>query len=160
VTWSANGKKLCFISQRRREFTMFTLALQKPAAPNVPAGNDIDWDEIHLRAEQVSPLNGAAGAVSPDGSKVAFRSISTSNGDDRWVAMGGSVTRLTHGDLRPQQITWAKRSFGDVVFFRDRNGAVRSVRVGTDLVGPAPAPGADRSVVVPFKATLPVRQDE
>src|SRR5262249_42377466 len=81
VTWSANGKKLCFISQRRREFTMFTLALQKPAAPNVPAGNDIDWDEIHLRAEQVSPLNGAAGAVSPDGSKVAFRSISTSNGD-------------------------------------------------------------------------------
>jgi tricorn protease len=160
VTWSANGKKLCFISQRRREFTMFTLALQKPPAPNVPAGSDIDWDEIHLRAEQVSPLNGAAGAISPDGSKVAFRSITTSNGDDLWVAMGGGVSRLTHGDLRPQQITWAKKAFGDLIYFRDRNGAIRTVRPGGDLSGTAPAAGTDRSVVVSFKVTLPVRQDE
>jgi Tol biopolymer transport system component len=56
VTWSAKGKKICFVSERRQQSAMYTISLQKPAAPGAPASDEIDWDDIHLRAEMAAPI--------------------------------------------------------------------------------------------------------
>src|SRR5262249_59462099 len=105
VTWCANGKKLAFISQRRRGPGIFVLSLQKPAATGAPDTKDIDWDDIHLRAEQAAPIGAEEGTISPDGNRVAFRSSGPS-GDDLWVAnvSGSQLTRVTSGNMRPTQI--------------------------------------------------------
>ncbi|HMC65536.1 MAG TPA: MdsD protein, partial [Gemmataceae bacterium] len=123
ITWSADGKKLAFVSQRRRAPAMHVLSLQKPAAPGVPekpaygglfSGTaptvEIDWEDIHLRVDQPALLGAEEGAISADGSKVAFRSVTTS-GDDLWVAAtgGGQLSRVTSGNVHPQQIRWSKR---------------------------------------------------
>src|SRR5262249_54212340 len=124
ITWSANGKKLAFISLRRKTSGMHVLNLQKPAVPGTPSSNEIDWDDIHLRVDQAAPISAEEGAIStdPDAGKVAFRS-SGSSGDDLWVASanGSSLTRLTTGNLRPQHIQWSKRQ-PDTIYFLDGEG--------------------------------------
>src|SRR5262249_9161129 len=110
VTWSHNGKKLAFISDRRRMPTLCVLSLQKPAAPAAPSSSDIDWDDIHLRTETPVPLPTDEAAISPDGTRVAFRT-GASGGEDLWVASttGGQISRLTSGGVRPTQIQWSKK---------------------------------------------------
>ncbi len=166
VTWSNNGKKLAFISDRRRMTTLCVLPLQKPAAPNAPASSDIDWDDIHLRTETPVPLPTDEVAISPDGARVAFRAAG-SGGDDLWVASasGGQITRLTTGSVRPTQIQWSKRQT-DTIYFRDRAGQVRRARAGggaSDLMallsGPPSRAGGD-SGVVPFQVKMTIRRDE
>lgn len=149
VTWSVNGNKIAFVSQRRGNPGMFVLSLQKPSAPGVPEGKDIDWEDIHLRVTQPAPLPAEEGAVSPDGGKVAFRSAG-SNGDDLWLAStsGGQLVRLTNGSLRPQQITWLKKT-PDTVMFRDGNGSLRQSR------GPFGDPAT-----VSFRAKMTIQRDE
>ena len=73
---------------------------------------DFDWEDIHLRAKQVLPVPVDEAAISPDGSKVAFRAAN--QGEDLWVANsdGSQLTRLTTGNLRPRQIQWSKRKLG------------------------------------------------
>jgi hypothetical protein len=56
VTWSAKGNKLAYVSERRQIPWVYVTSLQRPAAPNAPASSDIDWDDIHLRAEQAAPM--------------------------------------------------------------------------------------------------------
>src|SRR5262249_50266374 len=70
------------------------ISLKKPAVPNTPASTDIDWDDIHLRVFQPTTMEVVEGAISSDGSRIAFRS--QQNGDDLWVATvdGKEVTRL------------------------------------------------------------------
>jgi tricorn protease len=150
VTWSKTGNKLAFISQRRRSFGMFVLSLQKPAVEGAKETNEIDWEDIHLRVRQPAPLFAEEGAISRDGSKVAFRS-SGANGDDLWVAAsnGQQLTRVTNGNQRPQQIQWSN-VVPDLIYFRDGRGTLRLARLGV--------PGEPATVA--FQAKMTVRRDE
>jgi tricorn protease len=172
VTWSKTGHKLAFLSERRRNTGMHILSLQKPAAAGAPASSDIDWDDIHLRVSAL-PVSAQEGAISPDGSKVAFRSIGGSSGDDLWVAStsGGQLTRLSYGNARPTHIQWSKRPF-DVIYFLDGTGVLRMARPGlaglgagsaSDRTGSSTSTGSaanDASVAVPFKVKLTIKRDE
>src|SRR5205823_2135435 len=91
---------------------VYVLSLQKPAAPGAPApaADTIDWDDVHLRAEQAAAVSARTAAISPDGEKVAFRT-----GNDLCVASsdGRSLNRLTFGNSpaqAPRQIRWARKS--------------------------------------------------
>jgi tricorn protease len=162
VSWSRRGGKIAFISERRRnEPSMFILSLQKPSPPDALASSDIDWDDIHLRVAQPAALHIEEGAISTDGSRVAFRANSH-NGEDLWVAAadGSSLTRLTNGNLRPQQIHWS-RVVPDLIFFRDRTGQIRFTRAGMPNQPDPRAVGANvEPGKIPFTAKLTVRRDE
>src|SRR5262249_28962552 len=105
-----------------------------------------------------------------DGSKVAFRARS-SGGDDLWVAStsGGQLSRVTTGNLRPQQIQWSRRP-GETIYFRDGSGELRMVRLGvSDLTsffgrggggGGQARPGLGEPATIPFKIKMTVRRDE
>jgi tricorn protease len=162
VTWSKNGKKIAFISQRRGNPAVHILALQKPSSATPPsgpfagplaglfAGPDIDWDDIHLRVTRPTPVPADDCAIAPDGSRVAFRS----NGD-LWTASadGRQVQRVTTGGQQPRQIRWSQRHTGQV-YYLDGTGTVRIANLGTSgLVPPDPAR-------VPFSAKLTFRRDE
>jgi tricorn protease len=149
ITWSTNGQKLAFVSQRRNNLSLYVLSLQRPAVKGAPASKDIDWDDIHLRAVQPAPFTADEGAISPDGTRVAFRTQG-SIGADLWVASsdGGQVTRITSGNQHPQQITWSKRIPGRV-YFRDGSGSIRYAQLG--MGEPAH---------VRFQAKMTVRRDE
>jgi tricorn protease len=153
ISWSKNGK-LAFLSERRvhAPMTMYVTSLQKPAVASAPATNDIDWDDIHLRAFQPTPMEAVEGAISHDGTRIAFRS--TQNGDDLWVASvdGKEVTRLTTGNLRPSQITWSKGALSSLIYFRDGNGNLRMV-MASGLSAGTPA-------LVPFMAKMTISRDE
>jgi len=151
VTWSRTGGKLAFVSERRGQGqSLFVLSLQKPAVPgaSTPA-SEIDWDDIHLRVVQPTPMQVLEGAVNSDGTKVAFRSLQ--NGDDLWVASsdGRDVTRVTTGNMQPTQIQWS-RVMSSLVYFKDGSGQIHMVSSGA--TGTAP--------VVPFKAKMTIRRDE
>jgi tricorn protease len=122
VTWSANGKRLCFLSNRRGNQGLYVMDLQKEAAPGAPASNELDWDDIHHRTKLVTPMGVREGAISSDGEFVAFTGSSSSNAD-LWVAnvSSGSMVRITTGHVRPVQITWSRTS-KHRLFFRDAAG--------------------------------------
>lgn len=150
VSWASSGYKLGFVSSRRRLSAMQVMSLQKPAIAGAPTSSDIDWDDIHLRVEQPASIPAEEGTISPDATKVAFRS-SGSSGDDLWVANanGSQLTRLTTGNQRPTQIRWSKARTG-LLYFRDLTGTLKLVRTGFSA-DPTP---------VPFTAKLVVRRDE
>ncbi|HEY1860800.1 MAG TPA: S41 family peptidase, partial [Gemmataceae bacterium] len=166
ITWSNNGKKLAFIGERRRFTGMHVLPLQRPAEPGTPATSAIDWEDIQERVEQPAPIPASEGAISPDpdASKIAFRSMGT-NGDDLWVAstQGGQLTRVTTGNLRPQQIQWSKR-LPDTIYFRDGEGVLRMARVGmpdlTSALRGGPAGAAGQPASLNFSVKLTIRRDE
>ncbi len=163
VTWSLTGGKLGFVSQRRGTFAMHVLSLLKPSAAASPLAaiaaspSDIDWDDIHLRVTRPAPMTAESGAISPDGSMVAFRS--TSNGDDLWVANadGGGVGRVTSGDQSPRFIRWSKKSPG-TIFFLNKAGELRAARANMGFTGPSGPSG--EPMKFPFSATLTVRREE
>ena len=162
VTWSQDGKKIAFLSDRRGPANLFVLSLQKPAAPNVKEGGSflgglvvpIDWDDIHLRAAAAAPMTAVTAAISPDGSKVAF--VDAQN-NDLWVANsnGVQITRLTHGSVGPRQIVWSKpgkalASMGnDFIYYLEGNGSLHLVRA-SGLPGPP----------LPFRIKMRVRTEE
>ena len=165
VTWSLDGKKIAFLSERRGKNNLLVLDLLKPLAPGVAAPSsgaavDIDWDDIHLRTNSISTLPVEEVAISPDGSKTAFRS-----GGDLWVAAtnGGQTTRLTTGGQQPRMIQWSRKKlpfggYADLIYFLDGQGALRVTRA-------APQNGSDgkpdsTAALVPFKVKLTVRTDE
>ena len=96
----------------------------------------LGWDRL------VTAQSADEGAISPDGTKVAFRSGETSGGD-LWVAGadGREVQRLTTGNLRPRQLTWSKRISG-AIYFLDRAGALRIARTSVPGLPPGLSPGA------------------
>ncbi|MDB5311959.1 MAG: hypothetical protein JWO38_6161 [Gemmataceae bacterium] len=160
VSWSATGGKIGFIGQRRDVYAPHVLSLQRPAAPGAAraAAGDIDWDDIHLRAERVAGISAETVAISPNGSQIAFRSRSV--GDDLWVASstGGNLTRVTIGNQAPRAIRWAKKS-GGLIYFLNGGGELRYVRTGLPLFGP-PGGGTVDPPKVTFQAKMVVRQDE
>ncbi|HEV8058665.1 MAG TPA: S41 family peptidase [Gemmataceae bacterium] len=161
VSWSRRGGKIAFISERRRnEPSMFVLSLQKPSPPDAMPGSDIDWDDIHLRVTQPASLHIDEGAISSDGTRVAFRA-SSHNGDDLWVAAadGSSLVRLTNSNLHPQQIHWS-RLVPDLIFFRDRTGQIRFMRAGAPNQPEPRLAAAAEPGKIPITAKLRVRRDE
>ncbi len=133
VTWSADGKKLAFLSNRRGSSgTLHVMSLQKPAAPGTPEKPaplfgtppvEIDWEDLHLRVQAIGSAPVEEAAISTDGTRIAFRAA-----NDLWLTStdGNQLTRLTSGSTKPTQITWSKKNSG--VYFRDGNNAVRLVR--------------------------------
>jgi tricorn protease len=157
VTWSWRGKKIAFISERRRnQATLAVLSLQKPAAPSAPASSEIDWEDIHLRVELPVPIQIEEGAISSDGNMVAFRAYG-----DLWAAAtnGSFVSRLTTGNQRPHNIQWSRHS-SDLVYFLDGAGALRKARAGGSSDFFRMAMGASANDKVPFTAKLTIRRDE
>ncbi|HTU17067.1 MAG TPA: S41 family peptidase [Gemmataceae bacterium] len=159
VTWSHDGKTIAFLSDRRGAANLFALSLRKPAAPGYTerkgflGGSSlaIDWEDIHLRAQAVSPVPALTGAISPDGSKVAFRDARV---HDLWVAStnGGQLTRLTHDHTGPRQIVWAKSRSAvgsDVIYYLDHSGAIHLIRASG---------GSDPSL--PFRIKMRVRIED
>jgi tricorn protease len=161
LSWSLRGKKISFVSERRRnELSLFVLSLQKPLAPGTFAGGDIDWEDIHLRVEQPVPFHVEEGAISPDGTKVAFGARSQS-GDDLWVANtnGSQLSRLTTGNQQPREITWS-RFVPDVVYFRDGKGAIRVARTAAMPETLRLMSGVADAGRIHFTAKLTIRRDE
>jgi tricorn protease len=184
VTWSADGRMIAFLSERRGQANLFVLPLQKPAGQGVTERTtsplDIDWDDIHVRARAAVPVAVSEAAISPDGSKIAFRA--NNQGEDLWVAStnGGHMTRLTTGGQSPHQIRWSRRKspFGgttDIVYFLDGSGSIRMARPSMgesrSLNAPSPtvivAPGSTgpnlaggESITIPFKVTMTIRNDD
>ena len=154
ITWSLDGKRIAFLSNRSRgDSALYALDLRKPAVPGTDrpflpgAAPDvaIDWDDIHERAKLLAPGPVGEAAISPDGSRVAFRM--GSQGGDLYVATtdGSQVSRLTTGNLRPHQLRWSTRGMLSVIYFLDSNGAIRAA----SAVGGEPA-------TVPFKARMSI----
>lgn len=173
VTWSNNGKKLAFIGDRRRQPTLCVLPLQKPAAANAPSSSEIDWEDIHLRVQTPVTMPADEAAISPDGTRVAFRA-GGSGGDDLWVASasGGQISRLTTGGLRPTQIIWSKK-LTDTIYFRDRTGQIRRARAGgssSDLLSAlsglagttsrSSGSGGGDTGIVAFRVKMTIKRDE
>jgi tricorn protease len=162
VTWSADGKKLCFLSHRRDKTSVYVLNLQKDSAPGTSSSSGIDWDDIHFRVHQPTTMEASEAAISADGSRVAF--TATSQGKtDLWVATvsGDSVSRVTNGNLRPRQITWSRRS-SSKLFFRDGSGHIHLALVPSG--GRSRSGSGDSSsslyAAVPFKARVVIRDED
>jgi tricorn protease len=167
VSWSRKGKKIAFISERRRdERGVFVLSLQKPATPDAPSSSDIDWEDIHLRVEQPVQLPAEEVAISADGNKIAFTAVTASvdgkESQDLWVAStdGSRLTRLTTGNQRPSQIQW---SFPDTIYFRDGSGSIRKTHASgaspMDFLRMTTSSSSD-SGKIPFSARMTVRRDD
>jgi tricorn protease len=148
VSWSRTGNKIGFIAQRRGLYSPHVLNLQKPGTPG--AAGEIDWEDIHLRADRSAAMAADSAAVSPSGQQIAFRH--SDNGDDLWVASanGSTVTRVTASDQAPKRIRWSRKTTG-LIYFLNGSGELRSVRVT--------ASSAETSRVL-FQAKMTVRRDE
>jgi tricorn protease len=176
ITWSADGRTIAFLSERRGPANLFVLPLQKPVAqgvaekPATPAAPvvDFDWEDLHLRARAAVPVPVSEAAISPDGSKVAFRA--SNQGDDLWVASttGGHMARLTTGGQNPHQIHWSRRrnpsgAAVDIVYFLDGSGSIRMARptpVEVKNGAVTVAATAGESITIPFKVTLTIRNED
>ncbi len=148
VNWA--GNKISFMSQRRGSMGLYVLNLQKPSntgSAGSGTATDIDWEDLHLRAERPGNVPATEGSISKNGKQVAFRG--TSNGDDLWVANadGGALNRVTTGNTGPHEIRWTK---GGTVWFLDNGGSLRNV-----LPGVTTTPNT-----VGFTAKLTIRRDE
>ncbi|NBR06025.1 MAG: MdsD protein [Planctomycetes bacterium] len=150
-TWSTDGKRIAFVSERRNTPGLFVMEMQKPVANSKTMldSGAIDFDEIHSRVNAVGTMNTTDAAISPSGSKIAFRS-----GDELWVASvaGGQVTKLSTGLVKPQGIYWSKRTT-DLIYFRDGNGSLRTARASSTL------PGADLGSVS-FRIKMMIKAEE
>jgi tricorn protease len=174
VTWSADGKKLAFLSDRRGSANLHLLDLEKPAAdsskgktPGRPSWGGskgtvaIDWDDLHKRVKTPVPVYVEEAAISPDGSKVAYRDAAN---HDLWVANtnGSQITRLTTGRQNPRQIQWSKRTLlgrpVDMLYFLDGSGQMRLARVGATEAKPG-SPDTN-TAVMPFKIKLTIKMEE
>ncbi len=62
MTWSHDGKKIAFLSERRGPANLYVLSLQKPPAPGYTERRflggtsvSIDWDDIHCAPSRPRP---------------------------------------------------------------------------------------------------------
>lgn len=152
VTWSEKGNKIAFLSERgaNPKRNPYVLSLQKPSVGGANTAR-IDWDRIHLRAKRLTTKPCSRVAINRDGTMIAFRT--SEGGDDLWVATtdGKKVTRLTTGNVKPQQIEWSSsKLYSGVIYFRDGNGSLRMVTVN----------GKTGVLTIPFKATLTVHRSD
>jgi len=162
ISWSQDGSKLCFVSQRRQDLDVFVMAMQKPRAEGAPAAKpgDIDFDDIHLRVTRVTSLSSdeSEAHLKPDGTQVIFRSNALGQ-DDLWAAAanGGQITRVTTGGVGPRRIRWTRLG---LVFYLDNNGALRFVRPGAGTAPPAVSSSLPNDGRVPFTAKMKINRDQ
>ena len=128
ISWSRDGRRVAFISERRKDLDVFVMILQGSSRRNLLSRRlSIDFNDLHLRVVRSTPLssNESEVALKPDGSMVAFRSNAL-NGDDLWLATitGSRITRITTGKLKPRQIRWTRSGR---IYFLDGNGSLRHV---------------------------------
>jgi tricorn protease len=156
VSWSKTGNKIGFIGQRRGMYAPYVLSLQKPGAPG--SAGEIDWDDIHLRADRAAGMSADSVSISPNGVQIAFRH--TSNGDDLWVANsnGSNVSRVTTSGQAPRYIRWAKKT-GGLIYFLNGAGELRSVRAPSVFPGFSTTTAGEPNRVN-FQAKMTVRRDE
>jgi tricorn protease len=149
VSWSRTGDKIGFIAHRRGMYAPHVLSLQKPGTPGAPG--EVDWDEIHLRAERAAGISAESVAVSPNGAQIAFRHAGS--GDDLWVASssGRSLTRVTVSGQAPKNLRWSQKTTG-LIYFLNSAGELRSIRVASGA-------SADPAKVN-FQAKMVVKRDE
>jgi tricorn protease len=166
VSWSKDGKKLSFISQRPDSPSLYVMDMQKPSASGAPSSSDIDWDDLHLRVQQPARTVVETGSISPDGTKVAYNSHEPDGSIDLWIASvpRGNVTRVTTGNMRPQQIQWSKKH-NNLIYFRDSAGQIRMARPGLGgldaLLGGAGRSGSGGDAApLPFRVKMTVNRDE
>jgi len=162
VSWNNSANKICFLSQRRGNFAMHTIAMQKPSV-SIPvtstlfANPTIDWDDIHLRVERPGNNLATEGTISRNGRWIAYRA--NTSGDDLWlVSTDGSVMqRQSYNSTAPRLIRWAKNS--QTIWFLDSIGALRNVSLGLggipNTAGAAPTPST-----VSFTARMTIKRDE
>ncbi len=149
VSWSRSGGKIGFISQRRGLYAPYVLSLQKPGMPG--GAGEIDWDDIHLRAERTAGMAADSAVISPNGQQIAFRH--SNSGDDLWVASsnGRNVTRVTLSNQAPKSIHWSRKS-SSLVYFLNGSGELQSVHVSGASAG-----DTNR---ISFQAKMVVKRDE
>jgi tricorn protease len=168
VTWSADGKRLCFLSDRSGDGTLFVLPLQKPAGPDfvekpgfslsTPPVN-FDWEDIHLRAKNVLPLPVREATISKTGDRIAFRMF-----DDLYVCKlgtdlkGEQVQRITTGNLQPRQIQFSK--LRSAIYFLDGHGNIRLAPTMTLALPGEKKSDTPDSIPLPFKVRMTVRTAE
>ncbi len=150
VSWSKDGSKLAFLSQRPGAPSLYVMSMQKPAAPGAAPSTAIDWDDIHLRIEQPARADVQEGAISPEGNRVAYSSVEPGGAVDLWVASvpRGSINRLTTSNLHPRQIQWSKKH-PNLVYFRDGGGQLHMARPDGGIV-----------TTVSFQVKMTVKRDE
>jgi tricorn protease len=155
VTWSRTGGKIGFVSQRRGLYAPYVLCLQKPGTPGTPG--EIDWDDIHLRAERSAGMAADYAVISPNGLQIAFRH--SNSGDDLWVAnsSGSNVTRVTLSGQAPKGLRWSRKSTG-LIYFLSGTGELKSIRVASPFGGSGGL-SAD-PLRIPFQAKMTVKRDE
>ena len=156
VSWSRTGNKIGFIAHRRGQYAPYVLSLQKPGTPG--AADEIDWDEIHLRAERAAGISAEVAAISPNGAQIAFRHAGT--GDDLWVASsnGRNLTRVTLSGQSPKNLRWSQKTTG-LIYFLNALGELRSIRVGGPLGLVSGSLSAEPSKIN-FQAKMIVKRDE
>jgi len=165
VSWNNDGNKIAFISQRRGNFGMHVLSLQKPAAAVtsgitslLTSGNGIDWDDIHLRVTRPGNNLASEGSISRNGRWIAYRS---DPGNDLYmVSVDGSIVqRMTFGGTTPRMIRWSKSS--ETIYFLDAAGALRNVSAKNSGLSPALAASLGSSAnTVSFTAKMTINRDE
>ena len=138
-------------------FGLHVLPLQKAGADgNKSDPNEIEFEDIHLRAERPTTMSveGEA-AISSDGSQVAYRAVS--NGDDLWVVNSdgkNSPVRVTSGSQQPRTIRWTKSG---KVYFLTGSGELRytTASYGFGTTGPVGEPSK-----AAFSCKLSIKRDE
>jgi len=155
ISWG--GGKIAFISQRRGQYSIQVLPLQKPGIEGAKTDpNEVDLDDIHLRVEKPTTMTvEGQGGISPDGNAIAFRANS-GGGDDLWTVStdGKNLFRLTNGNQQPRGIKWSRRNTG-TIHFLNGFGELRSARVSSGFGGPILEPAK-----VPYSCTLAIHRDE
>lgn len=158
VSWSRTGGKIGFISQRRGVYSPHVLSLQRPGVPG--SASEIDWDDIHLRAERPTAMSAEDAAISQNGELIAFRHSEPGGGDDLWVAStnGSNVTRLTLTGQSPRNIRWSRRISG-MIYYLTGNGEPRAIRASSPFGSLSSAISND-PMRFSFQAKMTIKRDE
>jgi tricorn protease len=142
VSWSRDGTRLAFLSQRRQNLDAFVILMHRQLPEGErPKPNQVDLEGIHRRAYRITALNSdqTQASISPDGNQVVFRS-NVMNQDNLWIATvdGSSLRKVTSGESGFSQVFWAKSGN---IYYLDYGGSLRMLRGGGTLTPPFVASG-------------------
>lgn len=100
ISWSRDGSRLAFVTQRRQDLDVFVLQMHR----HMPEGErpkpfQVDLENIHRRSYRITNLSSdeSQASISPDGNQVIFRS-NAMNQDNLWIATadGSNLRKVTN----------------------------------------------------------------